>query len=237
MMRFCSCSTLAVLACVAPSTFSGGAPSDKPVYLPGGVAAPDGKIGYVANATGGIDAINLETGKLLWDTKEASRPLAVFRKKLAAWSAVPGKTNVLRISVFNEKGKRKLDSDAVAFPDWVSVGLTHGRSFAAHADIDKGNLLLRWEAHAFYAGGAAPPPEVVRAAKKDASGMARINLASGKVEMLKATPPAGPVLPKELEKVTSRQYWTGSNWETKPVVVANILAALDQQVSPGGKQK
>ena len=40
--------------------------SQGPVFLPGGVADPAGKTGYVTNATGGIDAIDLEGGRLLW---------------------------------------------------------------------------------------------------------------------------------------------------------------------------
>jgi hypothetical protein len=219
------------------SILAGGVISAQPVFLPGGTVEPEGKIGYVTNPDGGIDAVNLQTGELLWDTKEANRPLVAFQQKLVAWSALPGKANSIRIAVFDGKGKRLLQSDPVVFPEWASVGLTYGRSFSARAEIAKGSLLLHWEAHAFYAGGAPPPPEVVRAAKKDANGTARVNLESGKVEMLKAVVPADLELPKELRKVTSRQYWTGSSWETKPLRVGDTLAALEQQALPGGKQK
>ena len=226
-----------VLVPASSSIFADDDPSDQPVFLPGGAAAPDGKTGYVTNPKGGIDAINLESGELLWETKDASRALAAFPKGLAAWALVPGKANSVRILVFDSKGKRQRESDPVVFPDWVSVSLTYGRSFAAQAEIVKGDLLLSWEAHAFYAGGARPPPEVVKAAKKDASGTARINLETGKVEMLKAMVATGPALPKELEKVTSRQYWIGSTWETRPLAVGNTLAALEQQALPGEKQR
>ena len=40
-------------------------------YLPGGVADAEGKTGYLANPQGGIDAVNLKTGKLLWDTSSS----------------------------------------------------------------------------------------------------------------------------------------------------------------------
>jgi hypothetical protein len=224
---------------IAPqATWAGDvASSVLPAFLPGGTADQAAKTGYVTNPTGGIDAINLETGELLWATKESGRPLVASDNRLAARTNVQGKANSVRILVFDKTGKRLLQSDSVIFPDWVSVELTHGRSFDAHAEIAKSNLLLHWQAHAFYAGGAPPPPEVVKAAKKDATGTARINLQSGKVEMLKAMNPARPRLPKELEKVTSRQYWTGSNWETKPLLAGQTLATLDQQALPNGKQK
>jgi hypothetical protein len=158
-----------------------------PVYLPSGTADADGKAGYVTNADGGIDAINLETGALLWDTKEARRPLLAFADRLAAWAPVQGKANSLRISVFAtaDKGRRVLASDPVVFAEWVSVETTLGRTFVARAEVVEGALLLHWEAHASYAGGAPPPPEVVAAAKKDTTGTARVSLETGKVEMLR----------------------------------------------------
>jgi hypothetical protein len=214
----------------------------RPVYLPGGTADAGGRTGYVTNADGGIDAVNLETGTLLWATKEARRPLVAFADRLAAWAPVPGKGHHLRVLVFAtaDKGKRVLASDPVVFPEWVSVEPTLGRTFAAHAEVVKGALLLHWEAHASYAGGAPPPPEVIAAAKKDATGTARISVETGKVEMLgpdKGQGAGGPRLPEALQKATSRQYWTGSSWETRPLMAGKVVAALDQQVLAGQKQK
>jgi hypothetical protein len=206
------------------------APSQMSVFLPGGVADPAGRYGYVTNTPGGIDALDLETGKTEWASAEASKPLVVIGDRVVAQADVKGKYNSVRIIVLDAKtGKRLLQSDPVTFPEWVSVVQTWGRSFGSDARIDKGDVLLRWEAHASYAGGAAPTPEIVRASKKDASGVAKISLETGRVEMLAPDKvPAVPEvkLPKELEKVTSLQYWTGSSWENKPMVVGDRVVAL-----------
>jgi hypothetical protein len=50
--------------------------------------------------------------------------------------------------------------------------------------LDINGLWLSWEARAWYAGGARPTPQIEKAARKDASGVARIDLDSGKVEPL-----------------------------------------------------
>jgi hypothetical protein len=213
------------------------------ISLPGGTADPAGRTGFVTGPDGHIDAINLKDGKLRWKTKVLCHPLIAYDGKLAAWVAGPGKANQILIRIFDatQDGKRVRESDPVIFPAWVSVGLTHGRTFSLTTEgIVKGKLVLHWDARAFYAGGAAPPPQVVAASRKHAAGTARVNLASGKVEMLSAKEGdagTGPKLPPGREKVTSRQYWTGSNWETKLLVAGKVLAALQQQKADGQKEK
>jgi outer membrane protein assembly factor BamB len=210
------------------------------VILPGGVADAAGKTGYLANDKGGIDAVNLETGELLWDSKEPGKPLIVRDQRLIIQVPVKDKPNQVRILALDvsKKGKRVLESKPVVFPDWVAVGLTHGRTFSSRGWIHKGDLLLVWNARAFYAGGAKPTPEIERRARKNAAGVARVNLESGKVDMLdadKAPKETGPKLPKELESIKSQQYWTGTDWKTTPIVAGKIVAALALKQA-GGRQ-
>src|SRR5207248_2016269 len=78
-----------------------------------------------------------------------------------------------------------LESQVIRLPEWVSVGVTHGRSFGSTARTDgTGGLLLTWEARAWYAGGARPTPEIERQARKSASGVIRVDLKSGRLEEL-----------------------------------------------------
>jgi len=46
-------------------------------FIPGVVVAPDRNEAYIMNPDGGIDAIDLSSGEVLWMTKEASKPLAL----------------------------------------------------------------------------------------------------------------------------------------------------------------
>jgi outer membrane protein assembly factor BamB len=212
------------------------APSSVP--FPAGVADPAAKVAYVSNTAGGIGAIDLDKGDLLWDTKEPAKPVAVAGKKLVVQVQVAGKANEVKLVTLDTaaKGKKLGESDAVTFPDWVSVGGGYGRSFASRGRVQDGALLLSWEARAWYAGGARPTPEIEERARKHDSGVAKVNLESGKVEMLPAEKaPAGPKLPKELEKVISQQYWTGSDWLKKPIVAGKVAAALDLKNLGGDK--
>jgi hypothetical protein len=59
--------------------------------FPGGVANAAGKIGFVTNPDSGIDTLDLETGKLLWQTADASKPLATFEKRLVTQAVMKGK--------------------------------------------------------------------------------------------------------------------------------------------------
>jgi hypothetical protein len=215
------------------------APGPPFLTLPGGVADAAGKTGYLANPGGGIDAVSLENGARLWASKDASFPLALLGKKLVAQAFVAGKADRIRVVVLDvkNKGKRLLASDPVVFPEWVSVRVTHGRSFTAGALVVENDLLLRWEARAWYAGGARPTPQVERAARKHATGVAKISLESGRVEMLKKDPlpkVAGSRLPKGLEKITSEKYWTGLAWETQPLILGPRVTALKVD-NAGGK--
>jgi hypothetical protein len=234
------CAFLALLTLLVPAHGAGGGQdSATPVALPVGIADAAGKTGFLPNASGGIDAVNLENGELLWDTKLANRPLVAFEQKLAAYAPVEGKANQVRVLVFDgkEKGKKVAESDPVELPEWVATGLTHGRSFHATGKLVKGELHLAWEARAWYAGGARPTREIEERARKHAAGVAVVNLESGKVTMKDAEKADTPKIPAELEKVTSSQYFTGKDWLTKPIVAGNTLAALEVKDLGMQKQK
>src|SRR5690242_21101788 len=63
--------------------------------LPHGLADPAGRIGFFASATGGIEALDLVSGKVLWQTHEAQRPLLLDGDHLIAQAGT--KRNRLRI--------------------------------------------------------------------------------------------------------------------------------------------
>ena len=90
-----------------------------PVALPGGgVADPAGKVGFVPNPGGGIDALDLATGHLLWDTREAPRPLLATADRLFTQAPAGRAAYQVWVVVLDttRKGKRVLRSRPVAFP-------------------------------------------------------------------------------------------------------------------------
>jgi hypothetical protein len=157
-----------------------------PRRLPGGgVADPAGKTGFFPNTSSGIDALDLATGNVLWTSKDANRPLLATENRLFAQQ---GNANQVRLLVLDNSkdGKRVFESQPIVFPDWVSVQVAYGRSFRSSARVDIKGLWLSWEARAFYAGGARPTPQIEKAARKEASGVARVDLDTGKIEPLDA---------------------------------------------------
>src|SRR5579872_6390140 len=156
------------------------------IAIPVGVADSAGKVGFVTGESGTVEALELDNGKVLWTSKDATKPLAATGKKLIAEVPERGKANAVRIIVLDgaQEGKKVLESEAITFPDWVSTGLAHGRSFASSAVFDKNDLLFKWQARSWYAGGARPTPEIEKAARREAHGVARVNLESGKIETL-----------------------------------------------------
>src|SRR5947208_13252831 len=63
--------------------------------LPAGIADPAGRTGFLAGAGGGVDAVDLTTGDVLWQTTEAQRPLLVVGDRLYAQAGV--RRNRLRV--------------------------------------------------------------------------------------------------------------------------------------------
>jgi hypothetical protein len=226
--------------------------SARPVPLPVGVADAAGKVGYVPNDKDGIDAIDLANGETLWQSKESTKPLLALEKRLVVWVPVKDKHEIrLLVLDTTDKGKKVIESDPIALPDWSGFG-GYGRSFTAKANPDKDGVVVTWEARSWYAGGARPTPEVEKAARKEAAGAARVNLETGKVETVdpKKLEEAGPKLPDELQKLKGRQYWTGSDWKTTAFVAGDKASLLEiegkdnQQTAtlkifdlPSGKEK
>src|SRR5262249_37735858 len=132
-------------------------------------------------------ALDLATGKRLWQTNAAPRPLLATQDRLFVEARVTGKQHQVRLVVLDttQEGKKLLESQPVEFPGWGAVAVAQGGSCASSARTDgEGGLLLTWEARAWYAGGARPTPEIERRARKSASGVMRIDLKSGRVETL-----------------------------------------------------
>jgi hypothetical protein len=212
-------------------------PPSKPVLLPKGVADPSGHTGFVTNPSGGIDAINLTSGKLLWQVDPTQRPLIVKGNRLFSLVPEEKRAHAARVIVLDvdRQGKKILESDPVVFPAWASLHETPGCVLRLEAAIDDHDLILRWEAHARYVGGAAAPPAIREKYKKDASGVVRVNQETGGVTSLPAPPAAPEPLHADLKHVTSSAYYLGAAIEEAPLVVGNKLIALAVNESKGSE--
>jgi hypothetical protein len=215
--------------------------------LPQGLAEPTGHTGFFASADGGIEAIDLASGKVLWRTHEAQRPLLLDGDHLLAQAGTKrNRLRILRLNL-NRNGECDFESDPVVFPAWVVTGEAHGSSFTAHWQVQKHHLVLDWEASAWYAGKTQPKPKEALVARKHASGIARIDLRTGQIEIhpakRKQTPPP-PALPDHLEQKALRwQGRVGPHWKVLSLEEENgqqclVLHSLDhhKQTEPASKE-
>ena len=156
---------------------------EKPVCFPFGVAQPDGRTGYLFNFNKSIDAIDLQTGKRLWRTNLASRPLIAYDETLIA-GEVGEKPNIMRILRVSRDGRATLLA-TVEFPPWVNVQPIDGFNLSITSAIRNHGaeeLLLEWRARSKYVDGANPPPFIEHAANRQASGRIAVRLRNGVVK-------------------------------------------------------
>lgn len=199
----------------------------KPAFFPRGVADPGGQRGFMADAAGGILAIDLHAGAVLWSTTAASRPLVVVGERLVAQRLVDDRLNTLRIALLDvtRRGQLVLISDPVVFPEWVSVTTSTEESFAFSVRVEQDQLYLEWEAHARYRGGAAPTARILQQAARDAQGLAVLNLESGEVRMLTSEERAIRQR-QQTAQTTAAPGWTVRDPSAEPWVAGKKRALL-----------
>lgn len=201
--------------------------------MPAGVAGPEGRAGYFADP-GGIQALDLQSGNLIWRSQTAARPSLVKDNLLAALRLMPGRANVLQFVMLerNERGAVLFESEVI-FPDWVVATVVSNESFSYRVYAEGGALILEWEAQGRYRGGAAPSPYIQAQAGRTASGVVRLDLKTEKVEMLPAESRAPQELPSALQQVALFSYQSGASdiWQTEPWPVDGKLAAITGEIA------
>lgn len=185
-------------AAPVPSEETNGPRAQATLAIPGGLVDPADNAIYVMNTDGGIDALEIKTGKLLWKTPkgETYLPLAVVDKRVVARML---DQKEIRIAVLDsaEKGKQLLKSEVLSFPDWVAPYRHHWfenrfgggsgffrHEFSARERIDGNHLVIEWQG--MYRKGQVE--------KKEGKGSFRIDLKTGRV---KTTFPDENVKPEE----------------------------------------
>ncbi|MCA1815893.1 MAG: hypothetical protein LC746_05695 [Acidobacteria bacterium] len=178
---------LLLAAGAAAQAATDGASLEKPTPFPGGVADPSRGIGYTADAKG-IIAVRLRDGARLWKYEGAWRPLVASGGWLVASRASAPQTLTVVVLDAARAARQRLSAD-VKFPEWVSVSTFDGEVFSYAAVLRHGarrptDLVLAWEAHSRYRGGANPPPFVLEQQRRDETGAWLIDLTGGRVSRL-----------------------------------------------------
>lgn len=180
-----------------------------PIALPDGVSDAKGKFAYLQNSDGGVDAIEIATGKTKWTTKTTAKLLRLHSNSpnsLVVQVPVDNQANSLKIAVLDSAtGRNLLLSDALVFPDWVVVaaedGEIYGKSFKTLVLINQNMISLMWNASSHYAGRAAPPPEVEEAARHNESGYFHVDLTTGRVTTQQMSIPIDPQIFERYQQI------------------------------------
>jgi hypothetical protein len=198
---------------------------ERPVFFPRGVATPGGDIGCTAHAEG-IFGVDLAMGHLQWQTRVASWPLIILGDKLCAGSVAPAQHNVLHILVLDLSCDAEVtDGEAeVVFPAWVD--LSDADAFQMQTYKADDDVVLEWEAHRRYRGGAPPSEEILRATTLDTCGVARIHLAEGSVDMSIGETISGRAWQNDVEDLNSLPYEIGFQNRADPWLLDEHLFGL-----------
>lgn len=200
----------------------------RPTFIPRGVADSAGRRGYLANAAAGISALDLTTGEHLWTTDAAAQPVFIAERRVAALKRENQRANVLLMVMLDVVGQDMvtLVSEPIIFPDWVVVTTSPSEDFHYEVWGNADEIRLEWEAHARYRGGAAPSFHIQQRATHDASGVARVNLKTGRAEMLPPEEQNVSQVPEPLEEMETVPFKRGTKWNTGPWTAGEKIGAL-----------
>lgn len=175
---------LAIAALLAPAPLYAADPPKvgTPVVGVGVVSAADQTMVFLPAKDGGIEAVDLARGLALWRNTDANKLAGASAEVVFAWVEDAKKPHTFRVVAMDaSSGRTSGKSDPIEMPEWATTAKVGGRSFRTAAKVEGETVTVAWEAHAFYYGGAAPTPEILAAAKKDASGLVKVNFRTGKV--------------------------------------------------------
>jgi outer membrane protein assembly factor BamB len=190
--------------------------------MPFGVASPDGQVGYVAGSSGGIDAIDLGTGKLLWTSQEGFLPLLAVDDAVLVAAPVPDSPNAVAIlGLALADGSIVFESYPLEFPPWVRLEVSEaccgGGWSAGGASLKGGVLTLGWSASWTCVGGISILED------ERAFGLIRVDLETGGTELEDAD--AGPLVVTDVPEsspliVTGRALYTSITGDEDRFLVA-----------------
>lgn len=200
---------------------------------------------YVASAEGGIDALQLSTGNVIWKTRDAAKPLLVKNGALLAQGRPGANGELALVTLDTRQGAAKSRAE-VALPEGIRANLTDGPSqtFRAEAFVaaDK-SVVVTWVAEEPTFRGMVPAPEDGLAPAKSAAvsagkgrssrGAVRVDMAQGRAVPMafeKAQSLEGPSLALRAEGIRVR----GLGTTTRELTSLDSRHVLKSERNPEG---
>jgi hypothetical protein len=176
---------------------------------------------FLMRDTNRVEAIDIPTGKTRWIVKHAERPLALSGTHLLAQS----QTSLVVLDARTGKLDKKCTPDAGTTwsPPPLQARLGWQGSLEAKPTATD-QVLLLWSIDTYYAGGAAPTPEMERDARSHEEGMVDVDLAKCRFTARATT--TVPRLPPGQGLPTSETRH-GSSVTNTQVLAAQIVDGTD----------
>lgn len=182
---------LALLAVLVPGISAAQPGGGAAAALHDGVVVDLAKgAAYVSSPQGGIDAIQLSTGNVMWKTRDAAKPLLIKNGALLAQGR-PGANGELSLVTLDTRQGAARSRVEVALPSGVRANVLDGpsQSFRAEAFMaaDK-SVVVTWSAEDRSLQGMVPAPEDGLAPEKSAAvaasgprrGAVQVDMAQGR---------------------------------------------------------
>lgn len=198
--------TLALLALLAPGAAMAAGDSIRPLHE-GVVIDSASGAAYVMSPRGGIDAVELATGNVMWNSRDAAKPLLLKDGKLFA-QARPGKEGELVVVALDAKAGKAERRVDVEIPSFVRANVLDGpsRKFRAQAfESADGGVVLTWTAEEGRALQGLVEPEGSNTPINEAAATAKTPSLSGAVRIDVATGRAVPVNDAEPRSLSAAQ--------------------------------
>src|SRR6267378_3605630 len=186
---------LALALLGAPSNAPGGAAVESvetPTCIPAGVSDVGGTVGCVRTPEGGVEAIDLKTGRSLWRSAAPARALLVAPGRAFVLEERAGRR--LRVAAYSPRGGRLIGAyhlTTLDLPPWATLaGADEGREwteFEVAARLFGDALEIRYDVTRRRVSGFVAPGVVGRI-----QGLAQVSLDSGRVDRLPGAVPSPP---------------------------------------------
>lgn len=188
-----------------------------------------GGAAYVMSREGGIDAIQLSTGNVIWKSREAAKPLLVKDGILVA-QAAPAKHGELVLATIDARRGVSRERVEVAIPSSLRANVLQGpsQSFETRAFLDKdGSTVVTWTATDGRSLQGMLPPEPEGAPVQSASGALAAQARSGAFRLEIGTGRVTPMAADAAKGLERASAAVISVRQTDPSAGVRELTSLD----------
>ncbi|HEV3439539.1 MAG TPA: hypothetical protein VG122_19400 [Gemmata sp.] len=201
-----------------------------------GCVSPDEKTIYVVGRGGsGVEAIEIETGKVRWTNTDAkyvagTTDTLVFGYRLDESVKTPA---FRLVAIDTATGKTTVKSDPIDMPEWAmmeTVDAGRRTNWQVLAETEPGRVLVLWRAKVLKAGGIRVEGEWV------ASDIAAVDLKTGKVSVLDRKPTAEQLRSGNLTATYNVGSWEFSTKAQMPAAEDKLRTRIMLTAKKEGKQ-